>query len=96
MIAFDEAVDIGEVDLIVNFDCLSSPIRMIQRVGRTGRKRDGRVVTLVAEGSEEKTYVPFTTQSASIASLLTPVPVLQNLARTKETWSMHSKIPNRL
>jgi Lhr-like helicase len=49
-------VDIGEVDLIVNFDCLSSPIRMIQRVGRTGRKREGRVVTLVAEGQEEKTY----------------------------------------
>jgi ERCC4-related helicase len=50
-------VDIGEVDLIVNFDCLSSPIRMIQRVGRTGRKREGRVVTLVSEGQEEKTYV---------------------------------------
>ena len=50
-------MDIGEVDLIVNFDCLSSPIRMIQRVGRTGRKREGRVVTLVSEGQEEKTYV---------------------------------------
>lgn len=50
-------VDIGEVDLIVNFDCLSSPIRTIQRVGRTGRKREGRVVTLVAEGHEERTYV---------------------------------------
>ena len=48
-------VDIGEVDLIVNFDCLSSPIRTIQRVGRTGRKREGRVVTLVAEGHEERT-----------------------------------------
>ena len=96
MIAFDEAVDIGEVDLIVNFDCLSSPIRMIQRVGRTGRKRDGRVVTLVAEGSEEKTYVPFTTQFASGASLLTPLPVLQNLVRTNETWSMRSKILNPL
>lgn len=48
-------VDIGDVDLIVNFDCLSSPIRTIQRVGRTGRKRNGRVVTLVAEGQEEKT-----------------------------------------
>ena len=29
---------------------------MLQRVGRTGRKRDGRVVFLVAEGPEEKTY----------------------------------------
>ena len=50
----EEGLDIGEVDLIVNFDCLKSPIRMIQRTGRTGRKRAGRVVCLVAEGQEEK------------------------------------------
>ena len=50
-------LDIGEVDLIVNYDSLRSPIRMIQRVGRTGRKRDGRVVCLVSEGAEEKTMV---------------------------------------
>ena len=46
-------MDIGQVDLIVNFDCLSSPIRMVQRTGRTGRSRDGRVVCLVSEGQEE-------------------------------------------
>lgn len=50
-----DCLDIGEVDLIVNYDSLRSPIRMIQRVGRTGRKRDGRVVCLVSEGTEEKT-----------------------------------------
>eukprot|EP00978_Attheya_sp_CCMP212_P000903 scaffold1948_cov52-Attheya_sp.AAC.6 len=50
----EEGLDIGEVDLIVNFDCLKSPIRMIQRTGRTGRKRNGRVVCLVAEGQEEQ------------------------------------------
>lgn len=51
----EEGLDIGEVDLIVNFDTLRSPIRMLQRVGRTGRKRNGRVVCLVAEGPEEMT-----------------------------------------
>jgi len=30
----EEGLDIGEVDLIVNFDCLQSPIRMIQRVSQ--------------------------------------------------------------
>jgi ERCC4-related helicase len=50
----EEGLDIGEVDLIVNYDTLRSPIRMIQRVGRTGRKRDGRVVCLVSEGQEQK------------------------------------------
>ncbi|GKY98162.1 hypothetical protein MPSEU_000774000 [Mayamaea pseudoterrestris] len=51
----EEGLDIGEVDLIVNFDTLSSPIRSLQRIGRTGRKREGRVVCLVSEGAEEKT-----------------------------------------
>jgi hypothetical protein len=50
----EEGLDIGQVDLIVNFDCLRSPIRMIQRTGRTGRKRDGRVVCLVSKGKEEQ------------------------------------------
>lgn len=50
----EEGLDIGEVDLIVNYDSLRSPIRMIQRTGRTGRKRDGRVVCLVSKGQEER------------------------------------------
>ena len=32
-----------QVDLIVCFDALGSPVRMVQRMGRTGRKRHGRV-----------------------------------------------------
>jgi ERCC4-related helicase len=43
----EEGLDIGEVDLIICFDASSSPIRMIQRMGRTGRKRDGRCVMLM-------------------------------------------------
>jgi ATP-dependent DNA helicase MPH1 len=33
----EEGLDIGNVDLIISYDCLASPIRMIQRFGRTGR-----------------------------------------------------------
>jgi superfamily II DNA/RNA helicase len=50
----EEGLDIGEVDLIVNFDTIGSATRMVQRVGRTGRKRSGRVVGLVSEGAEER------------------------------------------
>eukprot|EP00977_Amphora_coffeiformis_P009478 scaffold2192_cov170-Amphora_coffeaeformis.AAC.12 len=50
----EEGLDIGEVDLCVNFDTLKSPTRMIQRVGRTGRKRAGRVVCLMMEGHEQR------------------------------------------
>lgn len=50
----EEGLDIGEVDLIVNYDCLNSPIRMIQRVGRTGRARDGRVVCILTKEEQAK------------------------------------------
>ena len=49
----EEGLDIGEVDLIICFDSLASPIRLVQRMGRTGRKREGRVVMLVTQGYEE-------------------------------------------
>ncbi|XP_060919558.1 Fanconi anemia group M protein [Labrus mixtus] len=52
----EEGLDIGEVDLIVCFDAQKSPIRMVQRMGRTGRKRKGRIVVILAEGREERTY----------------------------------------
>ncbi|XP_028398566.1 Fanconi anemia group M protein-like [Dendronephthya gigantea] len=52
----EEGLDIGEVDLIVCFDASASPIRLVQRMGRTGRKRDGRIIVLVTEGKEEQIY----------------------------------------
>ena len=50
----EEGLDIGSVNLIVSYDCLSSPIRMIQRFGRTGRMNAGYVIVLVTRGEEEK------------------------------------------
>ncbi|KAK7505416.1 hypothetical protein BaRGS_00003161 [Batillaria attramentaria] len=52
----EEGLDIGDVDLIVCFDAHKSPIRLVQRMGRTGRKRQGRIVMLVTEGKEEQIY----------------------------------------
>lgn len=49
-------MDIGEVDLIVCYDSSSSPIRMLQRMGRTGRKRAGNIVLLLMKGKEEDSY----------------------------------------
>ncbi|CAN3481330.1 ATP-dependent DNA helicase Mph1p [Diutina catenulata] len=51
----EEGLDIGEVDLIICYDSTSSPIKNIQRMGRTGRKRDGRVVLLFS-GNEERKF----------------------------------------
>ncbi len=51
-----EGLDIGEVDLIICYDSQKSPIRLIQRMGRTGRKREGRIIILLTEGKEEGSY----------------------------------------
>ena len=52
----EEGLDIGEVDLIVCYDCSKSPIRMLQRMGRTGRKRAGKIAVLLMRGKEEGDY----------------------------------------
>lgn len=49
----EEGLDIGDVDLIISYDCLASPVRMVQRLGRTGRASKGKVIILVAKGEEE-------------------------------------------
>ncbi|KAF2013411.1 P-loop containing nucleoside triphosphate hydrolase protein [Aaosphaeria arxii CBS 175.79] len=49
----EEGLDIGEVDLIICYDSKASPIRMLQRMGRTGRKREGRIILLQMKGKEE-------------------------------------------
>ncbi|KAL5776376.1 hypothetical protein ACOSP7_009302 [Xanthoceras sorbifolium] len=46
----EEGLDIMEVDLVICFDANVSPLRMIQRMGRTGRKHDGRVDILFSSG----------------------------------------------
>ncbi|XP_076442631.1 Fanconi anemia group M protein-like [Babylonia areolata] len=52
----EEGLDIGDVDLIVCYDAHKSPVRLVQRMGRTGRKRQGRIVMLMTEGKEEQIY----------------------------------------
>ncbi|XP_058828603.1 uncharacterized protein LOC131688412 [Topomyia yanbarensis] len=51
----EEGIDVGEVDLIICFDITKNPTRFVQRIGRTGRQRVGRVLMLVTEGKEHDT-----------------------------------------
>ncbi|KAJ3801711.1 hypothetical protein GGU11DRAFT_741384 [Lentinula aff. detonsa] len=52
----EEGLDIGEVDLAICYDTQKTPIRMLQRIGRTGRKRSGHVHVLLADGREEANF----------------------------------------
>nr|MDO8112466.1 helicase-related protein [Candidatus Sigynarchaeota archaeon] len=52
----EEGLDIGEVDLVVFYDMVPSAIRSIQRRGRTGRKRRGKVIVLIANNTMDEAY----------------------------------------
>ncbi|PWW74458.1 P-loop containing nucleoside triphosphate hydrolase protein [Tuber magnatum] len=52
----EEGLDIGEVDMIICYDQQGSSIRLLQRMGRTGRKRDGHVHILLTRGKEEENF----------------------------------------
>ncbi|NPE07615.1 MAG: DEAD/DEAH box helicase [Asgard group archaeon] len=52
----EEGLDVSECDLVVFYDCVPSAIRNIQRRGRTGRQRAGRVVVLITKGTRDEGY----------------------------------------
>jgi Fanconi anemia group M protein len=52
----EEGLHVPDVDLVVFFEAVPSEIRSIQRKGRTGRTRPGRVVVLLAEGTVDEAY----------------------------------------
>lgn len=45
-----------QVEKVVCFDAFQSPIRNIQRMGRTGRHEAGHVIHILSEGNEERKY----------------------------------------
>uniref|UniRef100_A0A7M4FYB1 ATP-dependent RNA helicase FANCM n=1 Tax=Crocodylus porosus TaxID=8502 RepID=A0A7M4FYB1_CROPO len=73
----EEGLDIGEVDLVICFDAQNSPIRLVQRMGRTGRKRQGRIVVILAEGREERTYNQSQSNKRSIYKAISENKMLQ-------------------
>lgn len=52
----EEGLHVPDVDLVIFFEAVPSEIRSIQRKGRTGRTRPGRVMILLAEGTVDESY----------------------------------------
>ncbi|PGH23278.1 hypothetical protein AJ80_02694 [Polytolypa hystricis UAMH7299] len=82
----EEGLDIGEVDLIVCYDSSASPIRMLQRMGRTGRKRKGRIVLLLMKGKEEDSYTKATDNYEK----------MQQLIASGARFTFHDEISRRI
>ena len=53
----EEGLDIGECELVVFYDAVPNAIRLIQRKGRTGRRKEGKVIMLIAEGTRDEAYM---------------------------------------
>ncbi len=53
----EEGLDIPSVDLVVFYEPVPSEIRLIQRRGRTGRHRVGRMVVLIAEDTRDEAFM---------------------------------------
>ena len=53
----EEGLDIPSTDLVVFYEPVPSEIRTIQRRGRTGRRRAGKVVILVTRATRDEAYV---------------------------------------
>ena len=52
----EEGIDIPATDMVLFYEPVPSEIRSIQRKGRTGRARTGRVVVLMAKGTRDEAY----------------------------------------
>jgi Fanconi anemia group M protein len=52
----EEGLDIAECDLVVMYDAVPSEVRYIQRRGRVSRHHEGKVVTLIAAGTQDERY----------------------------------------
>jgi Fanconi anemia group M protein len=52
----EEGLDMAECDLVVMYDAVASEVRYIQRRGRVSRRREGRVITLIAAGTQDEKY----------------------------------------
>ncbi|KAI9603558.1 hypothetical protein KEM48_000922 [Puccinia striiformis f. sp. tritici PST-130] len=73
----DEGLDIGALDFIICYEAQKSPLRMLQRLGRTGRNEDGKVIVLIAEGREDKNWEKAQDQYQHVQNALLSKKVLE-------------------
>lgn len=52
----EEGLDVAECNLVVFYDNVPSAVRFVQRKGRTGRKKDGRICVLLTKGTKDEAY----------------------------------------
>lgn len=52
----EEGLDVAECNIVIFYDNVPSAVRFIQRKGRTGRKKEGRMYVLITKGTKDEAY----------------------------------------
>ena len=92
----EEGLDVGEVDLIVHYDSVQNAVRNVQRSGRTGRKREGCVMQLLMEGSEEAEHRQNAKKHEEMEKTLKRLAQGRNLSFYVETLKLLPRAPKVL
>ncbi len=52
----EEGLDVADCNVVVFYDNVPSAVRFVQRKGRTGRRKDGRLSVLITKGTRDEAY----------------------------------------
>jgi ERCC4-type nuclease len=52
----EEGLDVAECNLVLFYDNVPSAVRFVQRKGRTGRRKEGRIYVLITKGTRDEAY----------------------------------------
>jgi len=52
----EEGLDVADCNVVVFYDNVPSAVRFVQRKGRTGRRKDGRLYVLITKGTRDEAY----------------------------------------
>ncbi|KKM54333.1 hypothetical protein LCGC14_1553430 [marine sediment metagenome] len=85
----EEGLDIAECNLVVFYDVVASEIRLIQRKGRTARKKEGKVIILYCKGTHDEVYLKI-----AMAKLRKMNVNLKNPQQLKESYDEEGKNNN--
>ena len=66
----EEGLDIAEVNHVIFYDNVPSSSRYIQRKGRTGRKKSGKLIVLIARDTIDETYYWISRRKVKAASTM--------------------------